>query len=399
VAHHPNLSDLSVQVFAVLARFAGRDGRCWPSRETVAAAAGCSVRSVDRALGELAAAGLIERASRGNGHGGRTSTLYTLDFGGGAWAAVPEAALAGSSRAVRLVAVLDLMADRNGVCEPSRGRLAELLDCSTDSIDRALAELAEAGVVVRLPAAGKTGRLRLPHRPARPAAPVDSPTRTAPAPSAPVAANPPHEWQEKEIPLNENAFDDGGYRESAVEPAAAAPPSSDLAPPSPGGRSAWRRATCRVYAGIVASTRTDLANPHAFTATVARQALDERAGRLVELHAAGLTPEAAAELLHLDGPAPPPPPSARREPRPFGDPDCPACDGGGWVIADRLAARCGCVPGVDPIGERDLVLGSLPPFLAAGETAASQAEALAAIRAIRQQRKSLVGSGPPAVPR
>ena len=45
VAHHPNLSDLSVQVFAVLARFAGRDGRCWPSRETVAAAAGCSVRS------------------------------------------------------------------------------------------------------------------------------------------------------------------------------------------------------------------------------------------------------------------------------------------------------------------------------------------------------------------
>ncbi len=399
VAHHPDLSDRAVHVFAVLARHADRAGRCWPSRETLAAAAGCSVRSVDRALVELAAVGLIERTARGNGHGGRGSSVTTLDFGGGAWAAVPEAALGCSSRAVRLVAVLDLMADRNGVAEPARRRLAALLACSTDSVDRALGELVAVGVVVRLPAAGKTGRLRLPHRPARPAAPVDSPTRAAPAPSAPVAVNPPHGWRQKEIPLNENVFDDGGYRESAVEPAAAAPPSSDLAPPSPGGSSAWRRATCRVYAGIVASTRTDLANPHAFTATVARQALDERAGRLVELHAAGLTPEAAAELLHLDGPAPPPPPPARREPRPFGDPDCPACDGGGWVIADRLAARCGCVPGVGPISERDLVLGPLPPFLAAGETAASQAEALAAIRAIRQQRKSLVGSGPPAVPR
>ena len=95
VAHHRSLSDRAVQVFAVLARHADRAGRCWPSRETVAARAGCSVRSVDRALGELAAAGLIERTARGNGAGGRTSTLYTLTTAAGEpFAAVPEPALA-----------------------------------------------------------------------------------------------------------------------------------------------------------------------------------------------------------------------------------------------------------------------------------------------------------------
>ncbi len=376
VAYHPNLSDLSVQVFAVLARFAGRDSRCWPSRETVAAAAGCSVRSVDRALVELAAAGLIERTARGNGHGGRGSSVTTLDFSGGGWAAVPEAALGCSSRAVRLVAVLDLMADRNGVSEPSRRRIAALLDCSTDSIDRALGELVAVGVVVRLPAAGKTGRLRLPHRPAWPAAPVDSP-----APAARVAVKVPHQRQGNESSLNENLTDTRSDSKTAEIREAAAPLSSESSAPSATrAMAAWTRATCRAYAGIVAAGRTDLTNRHAFVATVARQAAVERAGRLAELHAAGLDPADAGDALAADGPATTPTPPPRREPRPLGDPACPVCEGDGWTPdLDGLMVRCACT---DP----DLHLDPVPPVLEPGEAALDPDAALARLREIRRRR-------------
>ena len=384
VAHHRSLSDRAVQVFAVLARHADRAGRCWPSRETVAAAAGVSVRSVDRALGELAAEELIARTARGNGHGGRSSSVTTLTAGGGAWAAVPEAALGCSSRAVRLVAVLDLMADRNGVASPSRRRLATLLDCSTDSIDRALGELVAVGVVVRLPVAGKTGRLRLPHRPARPAAPVDSPTRTAPARSAPVAAKVPQRWQGKENSLNENPDDTRGNCNRDPAQPAAAPRSSGSSSPSAAARAtaAWTRATCRTYAQLVAAGRTDLANPHAFVATVARQAAVERADRLAELHAAGLDPASAAAALAADGPAPPPaPPPPRREPRPLGDPACPVCEGDGWTPdLAGLMVRCACTaPDLD-------IEPAPPPVLEPGEVALDHDAALARIREIRRRR-------------
>ncbi len=331
VAHHPTISDRAVHVWAVLARHAGRSGRCWPSRETLAAGVGASVRSVDRALGELAAAGLIERTARGNGQGGRTSTLYTLTVGeGSSWAAVPEAALAGSGRAVRLVAVLDLMADRNGMVAASRSRLAALLDCSTDSVDRATAELVAVGVVVRLPAAGKAGRLRLPHRPARPAAPVDSPAPAARAPSARVAVKVPHQRQGNENSLNENLTDTRGNSKTTEIREAAAPRSSGSSAPSAArAMAAWTRATCRAYAGIVAAGRTDLTNPPAFAATVARQAAGERADRLAELHIAGLDPAAAADALTADGPATTPTPPPRRGPGPPGDRTRPVREGGG----------------------------------------------------------------------
>ena len=384
VAHHPNLTDRAVQVFAVLARHADRDGRCWPSRETVAGAAGVSVRSVGRALGELAAVGLIERTARGNGHGGRTSSVTTLTAGGGGgWAAVPEAALGCSSRAVRLVAVLDLMADRNGMVAASRGRLAELLACSTDSIDRALRELVAVGVVVRLPAAGKTGRLRLPHRPARPAAPVDSPAPATPAPSARVAVKVPHQRQGNESSLNENLTDTRGNSNRGPGRPAAAPRSSGSSAPSAArATAAWTRAACRTYAAAVAAGRTDLTNRYAFVGTVARQAAVERADRLAELHAAGLDPAAAAAALAADGPAPPPaaaPP--RREPRPLGDPGCPVCEGDGWTPdLAGLMVRCACTaPDLD-------LEPAPPPVLEPGEVALDHDAALARIREIRRRR-------------
>ncbi len=386
VAHHRSLSDRAVQVFAVLARHADRAGRCWPSRETVAARAGCSVRSVDRALGELAAAGLIERTARGNGAGGRTSTLYTLSGGDGAWAAVPEAALDLSSRAVRLYARLDLAADRNGVASPSRRRLATLLACSTDSIDRAMAELVAVGVVVRLPVAGKTGRLRLPHRPTRTNSACGQPADVTPAPSAPVAANPPHRRQEKEK-LSEREHDDtrGNSKTAETREAAASQPSSGSSAPSATRATTWTRATCRAYAAIVATGRTDLIRPHAFVAVVARQAAGERADRLAELHAAGLEPDDAAAALAADGPAAPPAPPPRREPRPLGDPDCPVCEGGGWTPdLDGRVIRCACTaPNLD-LGPA--APPPAPPILDPGETALDPAEALARLRAIRRRR-------------
>ena len=383
VAHHRSLSDRAVQVFAVLARHADRAGRCWPSRETVAARAGCSVRSVDRALGELAAAGLIERTARGNGAGGRTSTLYTLSGGDGAWAAVPEAALDLSSRAVRLYARLDLAADRNGVASPSRRRLATLLACSTDSIDRAMAELVAVGVVVRLPVAGKVGRLRLPHRPTRPAAACGQPAEVTPAPSAQVAAKVPQRWQGNENSLNENPDDTrrGDCNREPAQPAATPRSSGSSASSATRATAAWTRATCQTYAQLVAAGRTDLLKPHAFAATVARQASVERADRLAELHAAGLDPTAAADALAADGPGAPPPVSPpRQEPRPLGDPDCPVCEGDGWTPdLAGLMIRCACT---DP----DFHLDPLPPVLEPGEAALDPAIALARLREIRRGR-------------
>ncbi len=388
VAHHPDLSDRAVHVYAVLARHADGGGRCWPSRDRLAALAGCSVRSMDRALVELDAAGVVERTARGNGHGGRSSTLYTLTATGSdePFAAVPEPALGLSPRAVRLYARLDLMADRNGLAEPSRRRLAALLACSTASIDRAMSELVAVGVIVRLATAGKSGRLRLPHRPTRPDAACGQPAQTTPTPSAPVAANPPHPWQGNQKLLNENLTDTRAHFTTSPKPAAAAPRSSGSASPSATrATTAWTRATCRAYAAIVATGRTDLIRPHAFVAVVARQAAGERAERLAELHAAGLDPDDAAAALAADGPAAPPAPPPRREPRPLGDPGCPVCEGGGWTPdLDGLLIRCACTaPNLDL---EPAAPPPAPPILDPGETALDPAEALARLRAIRRRR-------------
>lgn len=65
------------------------------------------------------------------------------------FATVPEWLLYAevSDRAVRLYAILVRHADQNGQARPSRRRLAELMGCSVDSIDRALGELKAVGAL------------------------------------------------------------------------------------------------------------------------------------------------------------------------------------------------------------------------------------------------------------
>lgn len=70
----------------------------------------------------------------------------------GRFSIVPEALIRDttlSDRAVRLWCVLDRYAGSNGSAFPSRGRLADDLACSRDSIDRALTELCDGGWLVK----------------------------------------------------------------------------------------------------------------------------------------------------------------------------------------------------------------------------------------------------------
>lgn len=46
-----------------------------------------------------------------------------------------------SSRAVRLYGILDAMSGGESVAWPSRRKLSDILQCSTDSVDRAIREL------------------------------------------------------------------------------------------------------------------------------------------------------------------------------------------------------------------------------------------------------------------
>lgn len=64
-----------------------------------------------------------------------------------------------SDRAIRVYGLLAHHADRDTrEAFPSRGRLAELAGCSTDSIDRALRELVKAGAIDVLPRRDPSGR-------------------------------------------------------------------------------------------------------------------------------------------------------------------------------------------------------------------------------------------------
>lgn len=67
-------------VWHVLGRHADRyTGECWPSRETIAALAGCSRATVVRAVAELEAVGALERCGQRKGGGGAWGTqMYQM---------------------------------------------------------------------------------------------------------------------------------------------------------------------------------------------------------------------------------------------------------------------------------------------------------------------------------
>tara|TARA_Y100001963_G_scaffold147955_1_gene225011 strand:- start:479 stop:913 length:435 start_codon:yes stop_codon:yes gene_type:complete len=75
---------------------------------------------------------------------------HTVDSDTGPFATVPEWILFGelSDRAVRLFAVLQRHDGEQGAF-PSRKRLATILACSLDSVDRAVKELEQQNIVIR----------------------------------------------------------------------------------------------------------------------------------------------------------------------------------------------------------------------------------------------------------
>ena len=78
VIRHPELSAGAVRIYAVLARYTGPDLTAFPSRGTIAKDAGVSVKTVDRYLNELRAAGAVLSTKRMKEDGDYSSNLYTL---------------------------------------------------------------------------------------------------------------------------------------------------------------------------------------------------------------------------------------------------------------------------------------------------------------------------------
>lgn len=73
-----SISDRAVRLYAVLRRYADRDGACWPSRSRLAGDMRCSVDSIDRALAELVGICALTITHRRDASGAPTSSLYTV---------------------------------------------------------------------------------------------------------------------------------------------------------------------------------------------------------------------------------------------------------------------------------------------------------------------------------
>lgn len=64
IARNAAVSPQARCLYLILATYAGPDGRCWPSRRTLAADLGLSIRTVATLLGELERSGLLRRHCR-----------------------------------------------------------------------------------------------------------------------------------------------------------------------------------------------------------------------------------------------------------------------------------------------------------------------------------------------
>jgi hypothetical protein len=72
------LSHVAVRVFGVLHRHADKDATAFPSRSRIAKYVGCSISTLDRALKDLEAAGVVTVTRRKRPDGSWTSNLYLL---------------------------------------------------------------------------------------------------------------------------------------------------------------------------------------------------------------------------------------------------------------------------------------------------------------------------------
>lgn len=92
VLDHPGLTPLAVRLYGVLARYVDNEGRCWPSRGTLAARLGCSRKSIDRATRLLISAGAVtvERRWEGEVPTSNLYRLHVLPAGGGRDTGVPR---------------------------------------------------------------------------------------------------------------------------------------------------------------------------------------------------------------------------------------------------------------------------------------------------------------------
>ena len=72
------ITSTAVLVGQALLTYADRRGECWPAHATLAARVGCCVRSVQRALDALRAAGLLSWDARRARWNRRMSNLYAL---------------------------------------------------------------------------------------------------------------------------------------------------------------------------------------------------------------------------------------------------------------------------------------------------------------------------------
>jgi helix-turn-helix protein len=75
------ISDRALRLYAVLGRYADRNGRAHPTRRRLAERLRCSLNSLDRARQELEQAGALEIDRRFSADGDPTSSMYTLRRG------------------------------------------------------------------------------------------------------------------------------------------------------------------------------------------------------------------------------------------------------------------------------------------------------------------------------
>jgi DNA-binding transcriptional ArsR family regulator len=72
------ISDRALRVFAALASFANREGRCWPSQEAIAEMLGVSRQAIGQHVGALKKLGYVSLERRIRRAGGWAANAYVL---------------------------------------------------------------------------------------------------------------------------------------------------------------------------------------------------------------------------------------------------------------------------------------------------------------------------------